>query len=437
MHAVDLIAKKRDGRTHTNVEIAYLVRGFVANEIPDYQMAAWLMAVVWRGLTDDEAFALTDAMVTSGDTLDLSNLSGTPVDKHSTGGVGDKTTLAVAPIVASAGVPIAKMSGRGLGYTGGTLDKLESIPGFRTQFSADEIMNQVRSIGACVCAQTPRLVPADKKMYALRDSTATVESLPLIAASIMSKKIAGGSKALVLDVKIGSGAFMKTLDNARALTALMLKIAEAHGMRTAAILSDMSVPLGRAIGNWLEVEEVCRLLQNERDTEPRLKEVVRHLSAAAFVVAGRVSTMSDGEELADNQIESGRAFEKFCEIAAAQGGDVAYLDHHKEMPLAAVRQAVVASRSGWVAGIDAKTLGLAAMRLGAGRAVKEDDIDPAAGIVLHAALDEPINVGDPLATLYTSHTSLAAEASPEVLRAFTIADQRLARLPLIYEEYGL
>lgn len=437
MHAVDLIAKKRDGKALASAEIDWLVQGFVAGTVPDYQMAAWLMAVVWRGLTDGETFALTEAMVKSGDTLDLSGLAGIPVDKHSTGGVGDKTTLAVAPILASAGVPVAKMSGRGLGHTGGTLDKLESIPGLRTQFSADEILAQIRSVGACVCAQTPRLVPADHKMYALRDSTATVESLPLIAASIMSKKIAGGSQALVLDVKVGRGAFMKTLGDARALAELMIKIGHAHGQRVVAVLSSMDSPLGRNIGNWLEVEEVCRLLQNEPDAEPRLNAIARYLSAAAFVAAGRAATVAEGEELAVKQIGSGSAFEKFCEIAAAQGGDPAYLDQRKTIPQAAVRQEVSALREGWISRIDAKAIGLAAMRLGAGRTVKEDRIDPTAGIVLNAAFGAQVRAGDALATLHTSRNSLAQEVLAEVVEAITIADQPSVEPPLIYESHGL
>ncbi|MDQ2686631.1 MAG: thymidine phosphorylase, partial [Armatimonadota bacterium] len=380
MRTVDLIVKKREGSTLSQQEIAFLVGGYMRGDIPDYQMSAWLMAVLWRGLTEPETFALTGAMVASGETLDLSSLPDVPVDKHSTGGVGDKTTLAVVPILASAGVPVAKMSGRGLGHTGGTLDKLASISGLRTELSQEEILAQVRRVGACVCAQTEQLVPADRKMYALRDATGTVESLPLIAASIMSKKIAGGSRAVVLDVKVGGGAFMKTLDEARALAALMVRIGAAHGQRVVAVLSDMNAPLGRSVGNWLEVQEIVGLLQNHPDTEPHLAQIVRRLAALGFVVAGHTPSVEDGETLAVRQIESGAAFEKLCEIAAAQGGDAACLRHPEGMTQAP-HQDVLASQSGFVKHIDAQAIGLAAMRLGAGRAAKDDVIDPLAGIV--------------------------------------------------------
>ena len=287
--------QKRDGGEHTNDEIAFLVNRYTRGGIPDYQMSAWLMAVVWRGLTERETFALTGAMAASGDTLDLSGLPGTPVDKHSTGGVGDKTTLAVVPILASAGVPVAKMSGRGLGHTGGTLDKLESIPGTRVNLSVvGDTGAKCRPSGPASAPRRKRLVPADRKLYALRDATATVESLPLIAASVMSKKLACGAPAIVLDVKVGGGAFMKTRDDARALAELMIRIGHAHGRRVAAVLSDMNAPLGRAVGNRLEVWEVARLLQDPSEGDPRLFSLIRHLAAVAFTLSGKTATLEEG-----------------------------------------------------------------------------------------------------------------------------------------------
>ena len=437
MRAVDLITKKREGNAHTADEIDFLVQGSVSGAIPDYQTSAWLMAVLWRGLTEDEIFALTGAMVASGDVLDLSSLSGIPVDKHSTGGVGDKTTLAVVPILASAGIPVAKMSGRGLGHTGGTLDKLESIPGLRTQLSTDEILAQVKSIGACICAQTARLVPADQKLYALRDATSTVESLPLIAASIMSKKIAGGSRAVVLDVKVGGGAFMKTLQDAHALAELMIKIGAAHGQHVVAILSDMNVPLGRSIGNRLEVDEVASLLQNAPGAEQHLRRLVRFLAAAGFVVAARVGTLTEGEALADRQIESGAAFEKFVEIVSAQGGDPEYLHHADKPPVAAVAWQIRAEDDGFITGIDAQRIGLAAMQLGAGRAAKEDTIDYTAGIVLDASVGQPVTAGTLLATLYTAHENIARSVAVQVQQMIIVSDQSPVATALIYETLGL
>ena len=313
MHTLDIIHKKRLGEAHTEAELGFLIDGYVAGRIPDYQISAWLMAVLWRGLTDAETFALTDAMVDSGETLDLSSLPGPCLDKHSTGGVGDKTTLAVVPILASAGVQMPKMSGRGLGHTGGTLDKLEAV-GARVSFTRDEILAQVKAVGACICAQTQTLVPADRKLYALRDATDTVQSLPLIAASILSKKIAGGCPAIVLDVKVGGGAFMKTLPEARALAEIMIAIGEARGRSMAAVLSDMDAPLGRAVGNRLEVREVAALLADTSDTDPRLRSLVLTLAGASFLLTGKAATLDAGRALALTQIESGAAADKLLRL---------------------------------------------------------------------------------------------------------------------------
>ena len=437
MRAVDLIQKKRRGGVHTPPEIRFLIQNFVHGAIPDYQISAWLMAVLWRGLTPEETFALTEAMVASGDTLDLSGVPGPCVDKHSTGGVGDKTTLAVVPILASAGVFVPKMSGRGLGHTGGTLDKLEALGGTRTALTTEEILTQVQAVGACICAQTSALVPADRLLYALRDATDTVESLPLIAASIMSKKLAGGCPFIVLDVKVGGGAFMKTLGEARALAALMIQIGTAHGRKTLAVLSDMDVPLGYTVGNRVEVREIVSLLQNNAWAESRLKTVVCTLAAAGFLLAGRVASLEDGHALAGTQIASGAAYRKLWEIVSAQGGDTDYLDHATKPPIAKVKREIRAETSGFVRHVNAEAIGLAAMRLGAGRAAKEDAIDPTAGVVLRETVGCAVTAGNIIATLYTGSEIAAREVAPSVLAAFEIGPKPLPLPSVIHEIIGL
>ena len=436
MRVVDIIHKKREGGEHTDEEISFLVGSYAQGTTPDYQMSAWLMAVLWRGLSEAETFALTRAMVASGDTLDLAGLTGPFLDKHSTGGVGDKTTLAVVPILASAGVQMPKMSGRGLGHTGGTLDKLEAV-GARVQMTADEIRAQVRAVGACLCAQTDRLVPADRKMYALRDATDTVQSLPLIAASIMSKKIAGGCPSVLLDVKVGGGAFMKNLDEARALARLMIGIGAASGRKVAAVLSDMNVPLGYSVGNRVEVREVVRLLQNDPLTEPRLKSLVLTLAGAGFLLAGRVGTLAEGETLASAQVTSGAAFAKLREIIAYQDGDTDYLTDDEKPPVARVPWDVQAVGSGWVRRLEAETIGLAAMKLGAGRATKEDKIDPTAGVILRRTVGQSVAEGDVVATLCTNDEAVAQSVAPLVSAAFAIGPTAPDPQPVIYETIGL
>jgi pyrimidine-nucleoside phosphorylase len=437
VRTLDLIAKKRDGGEHTEEELRALVNGYTRGDIPDYQMSAWLMAVIWRGLSDRETFALTGAMAASGDTLDLSSIPGIPVDKHSTGGVGDKTTLAVVPILASAGVPVAKMSGRGLGHTGGTLDKLESVPGVRVNLTVEEILAQVQRVGACLCAQTEALVPADRKLYALRDATATVESLPLIAASIMSKKLACGAPAIVLDVKFGGGAFMKSVEDARALADLMIRIGRAHGRRVAAVLSDMDQPLGYAIGNRLEVNEAFNLLRGGAfPVSPRFKELVVSLSAIGFLLAARVKDLEEGRALALEQINTGAGYQKFWDILNAQGGDVnafLSLDHSTLLTWN-----VLMPEPGYVSHVSAEVIGQVAMRLGAGRATKEDVINPETGILLSSeAFGHLLPAGHRLATLYASDEATARAIAPEVLRAFTFSDQPPTEQPLIYDTLGL
>jgi len=437
MRVTDILRSKRLGEAHSDEEIHFLVQNYARGAIPDYQMSAWLMAVVWRGLTEPETFALTAAMVASGDSLDLSSLPYPCVDKHSTGGVGDKTTLAVVPILAAAEVCVPKMSGRGLGHTGGTLDKLESLGGARTAFEIKEILHQVSAIGACICAQTELLVPADRKMYALRDATDTVQSLPLIAASIMSKKIAGGCPAIVLDVKVGSGAFMKTLPEARTLAELMIKIGQAQGRRVAAVLSDMDTPLGYTVGNLIEVREVVTLLQNNPWVEPRLKTLVLLLAAAGFLLAGRVNSLDEGRALAEELIVSGLAFEKLCQIVQYQGGDMDYLRHPMKAPGARIKWDVRASADGYVQSVDAQAIGLAAMRLGAGRESKEDRVDVTAGVSLRGNVGQFVAAGNSVATLYTSSEILARQMAPLVWEAITLGPDAPEPKPVIHETIGL
>lgn len=436
MRAIDIIDKKRLGGEHSAEEINFLVRNYAQGGIPDYQMSAWLMAVVWRGLTPAETFALTGAMVATGDTLDLSRVDRPTLDKHSTGGVGDKTTLAVVPILAAGGVAVAKMSGRGLGHTGGTLDKLESIPGTRTALDVAEILRQVKDIGACLCAQTPALVPADQKMYALRDATSTVESLPLIASSIMSKKIAGGGRSIVLDVKVGAGAFMKTVDDARALARLMVDIGKANGRRVVAVLTDMNVPLGFNVGNSVEIREVAALLRGYAGVDRRLRELVEYLSGVGFHLAGVAASVDEGRALASAKIESGEAFETLCRIIEAQGGDSEYLRRTVKQPGARVKVDVRAPKAGFVKNIDASAIGLAAMRLGAGRETKDAIVDYAAGIVLRHTVCDRIERDAVIATLLTSTDVAARQVAPEVLAAFDIVDEPVDPAPLIYETIG-
>jgi pyrimidine-nucleoside phosphorylase len=424
MRPVEIIEKKRDGQKLSASEIRDLVLGYSNGNVPDYQMSAFLMAVVWRGMTDAETFALTDAMVASGATLDLSSIPGIKVDKHSTGGVGDKVSLAVVPLLAAGGVPVAKMSGRGLGHTGGTLDKLESIPGLRIDLTPAEIISQVKTVGACICAQTDDLVPADRKMYALRDVTATVPSLPLIASSIMSKKIASGADAIVLDVKVGRGAFMKTLDEARELALLMKRIGEARGKKVVAALTAMDSPLGQAVGNWLEMREIADLLQG-KPTDDRLMSAVVHLAGLGFGLAGK-SGVSD----ALAALKSGAGWAKLKEILAAQGGDISVFERGQE---ARYNKDVAAAESGYVSDIDALAIGHAAMWLGAGRQTKEDAIDPLAGVWLNKTVGDAVDAGEPLARLYADDEAKIAPVRPLIQSAFTISYGRKKPQPLIYE----
>jgi pyrimidine-nucleoside phosphorylase len=430
MRAVDIIRRKRDGGELTAQEIAFLIEGYCRGDVPDYQMSAFAMAVLFRGMTAEETAELTLAMARSGSQLDLSGIPGIKVDKHSTGGVGDKTTLIVAPLAAAAGVPVAKMSGRGLGHTGGTIDKLESIPGFRTELAPEAFFRQVREIGLAVAGQSGDLAPADKKLYALRDVTATVESVPLIASSVMSKKIASGADAIVLDVKTGGGAFMKTQEDAERLAEAMVAIGRLVGRETAAVISDMDQPLGRAIGNALEVREAIAALRGEGPED--LTSLCLTLAAHMAVLGGKAGSVGEARALLERKLASGEALEKFRLFVAAQGGDPAVVDDPDRLPGAPLRIAVKAEREGYVRRIDAEKLGLAAMLLGAGRAVKDAPIDHSVGAVLARKLGDRVGAGEPLAEL---HAAREGPAEGEALRlaaeAFEIGDEPPSMRPLI------
>ena len=431
MRAYELIQKKRDGGTLSAAELVFLLDGFVQGRVPDYQMSAFLMAVFFRGMTPGETAEFTRAMVRSGETLDLSRIHGTKVDKHSTGGVGDKTSLVLIPLVAACGAPVAKLSGRGLGHTGGTLDKLESIPGFRTELSGEAFIEQVNRIGCAIAGQTANLVPADKKLYALRDVTATVDSVPLIAASVMSKKIAGGSDAIVLDVKTGSGAFMKTLGAARELARTMVGIGTEMGRRTVAVITDMEQPLGQAVGNALEVREAIATLGGGGPGD--LRELCLTLGSHMLVLAGIASTAEAARGRLAHALAHGDALHKFAEMVRAQGGDPAVAETPDHLPAAPVTEAVASPAAGYVAAIKAEILGQAAMVLGAGRATKEDTIDPAVGIVLRKKVGDAVRRGEALADLHLRRRGQAGEGTARVAAAYTITPQAPPGAPLVHE----
>jgi pyrimidine-nucleoside phosphorylase len=417
MRAVDIIAKKRDGLALSPEEIGFFVQGFTSGEIPDYQVAAWLMAVVLRGMDRHETTALTMAMVRSGEQLDLSDIAPFVVDKHSTGGVGDKTTLVVAPLVAAAGLKLAKMSGRGLGFSGGTLDKLDSIPGFRSALSLSEFRSQLRSTGLVVTGQTADLAPADGKLYALRDVTGTVRAMPLIASSVMSKKLAAGANGIVLDVKVGLGAFMRTEEEALALARLMVEIGAGVGRRVRAVLSDMNQPLGCAVGNALELREAIDTLHGAGPADFR-----QH----CLTIASQVLLVADPALLAEQAaaalarlLDNGAAWRKFCEWIAAQDGDVRTVEKPERLPAAAIVHEVPAPRTGTVAGIDASEVGLVSVLLGGGREKKDDPIDYAVGIVLKAKIGDQVERGSPLLTIHAGDAARVAEAERRLLAAYT------------------
>ncbi len=426
---VELIRRKRDGGRVTASEIDWLIEAYTHDAIPDYQMAAFLMAVVWRGMSEDEAVALTLAMARSGAQLRLHERFERVADKHSTGGVGDKMTLVVAPVVAACGLPVAKMAGRGLGHTGGTIDKLESIPGMRTELSAAEFVAQVERHGLALSAQSSELAPADGKLYALRDVTATVESIPLIAASIMSKKLAVGPSDLLLDVKVGRGAFMRTEDDARKLAELMVRIGRAAGIRTTAILTAMDQPLGSAVGNALEVVEAVETLRGDGPSD--LFALCLHETALLLLSAGVVTSLAEGEARARAVIASGAALDKLAEVLTSQGGDAGAVYDTSWLPHAKVIRAVGAPRTGWVASWDAEKAGAVAMARGAGRARKGDAIAPEVGLRLRAKAGEYVEAGAPLAEIHARSENDAEEAERRLLAALTWSDEPVSTPPLI------
>ncbi len=434
MRAVDIIEKKRDGLELTPEEIRFFVEGFTRGEIPDYQAAAFLMAVYFRGMTPRETAELTLAMAYSGRVLDLHDIAPVVVDKHSTGGVGDKVSLVVVPLVAAAGLPVGKMSGRGLSFTGGTIDKLESIRGFRVELTVEEFREQLRRVGAVLCSQSADLAPADGKLYALRDVTGTVPSIPLIAASIMSKKIAAGADAIVLDVKVGNGAFMKTLDQARALARQMVDIGTALGRRVVAVISDMNQPLGEAVGNALEVKEAIATLRG--DGPPDFREHCLTIAAHMLRLGGRVRDLEEGRRLAEATLASGAAWEKFRAFVAAQGGEVGQIEEPERLPRARLIREIPAPADGYLAEVRAYEVGMAAVALGAGRTKKGEPIDPAVGVLVHRKVDAFVRRGEPLFTVHANDEGRLAEAERWLARAVRIQEAPAPPPSHIYETMG-
>ena len=428
MRVYDLIQKKKNGEALTPAELEFLVRGYTDGTIPDYQMSAFAMAVYFRSMTAEETAALTDAMARSGDTVDLSCFGDLSVDKHSTGGVGDKTTLILAPIVASLGCKVAKMSGRGLGHTGGTVDKLEAIPGYKTTLTGEEFLNQVSEIGVAVIGQSGNLAPADKKLYALRDVTATVDSIPLIASSIMSKKLAAGSHSIVLDVKFGSGAFMKTEEDAAALARAMVDIGTACGRNVSAVLTNMDIPLGCGIGNALEVEEAMEVLRGEGPADLRTVSIVlaSHMVSLALGIP-----VEEAKARVEDTLDTGRAWNTFRRWIAAQGGDGAVCDDPAVMKRSSIIREVRAPRDGYITHMNTEKIGEAAVVLGAGRTRKEDDIDPAAGLRILKKTGDFVQAGDVLAYLHTESEKAFREGESRYLEAIEFGESAPETMPLI------
>ena len=428
MRMVDIIAKKRDGHELTTAEIDFFIKGYTAGTIPDYQASALAMAIYFKDMTDRERADLTMAMVNSGETIDLSAIKGIKVDKHSTGGVGDTTTLVLAPLVAALDIPVAKMSGRGLGHTGGTTDKLDSIAGFQTEITKDDFIRLVNDDKVAVIGQTGNLTPADKKLYALRDVTGTVNSIPLIASSIMSKKIAAGSDAIVLDVKTGAGAFMKTIDEAKQLANAMVKIGNNVGRRTMAIISDMSQPLGFAIGNALEVKEAIDTLKGKGPAD--LHELVLTLGSQMVVLANGADTLEEARARLEEVMYNGKAIEKFKAMLKNQGGDASVVDQPEKLPEAKFKIELPALQAGYISEIVADEIGIAAMQLGAGRATKEDNIDVSVGLMLHKKVGDRIEQGESLLTIHSNREDIDA-IKQKLYDNIKISDQA-EKLQLIY-----
>ncbi|MBU8907840.1 pyrimidine-nucleoside phosphorylase [Desertibacillus haloalkaliphilus] len=430
MRMVDLIEKKRNGAELTEEEIKFIIEGYTNDDIPDYQLSALAMAVYFNGMTQSESAHLTMAMVESGDQIDLSAIEGIKVDKHSTGGVGDTTTLVLAPLVAAVGVPVAKMSGRGLGHTGGTIDKLESVAGFNVEINNDEFNRLVNDNKVAVVGQTGNLTPADKKLYALRDVTATVDSIPLIASSIMSKKIASGADAIVLDVKTGSGAFMKELEGAKSLAKAMVQIGNEVGRQTTAVISDMSQPLGRAIGNSLEVKEAIDTLKGKGPSD--LHELCLVLGSHMVYLAKKAESIEDARMMLEEAMNNGQALETFKTFLAAQGGDAAVVDQPEQLPTATFAFDVKAKESGYVSEIVADKIGTAAMLLGAGRATKDSTIDLAVGLVLNKKIGDKVELGDSLVTIHSNQEDVQ-DVIDKIYESYSMTKEDVELLPLIYD----
>lgn len=431
MRMVDLIQKKREDVELTQEEIQFFIQGYTDEDIPDYQAAAFAMAVVFKGMTQNESASLTKAMVESGDQTDLSEIEGIKVDKHSTGGVGDTTTLVLAPLVASLGIPVAKMSGRGLGHTGGTLDKLEAIPGFQIEITDEKFIELVNQHKVAVIGQTANLAPADKKLYALRDVTATVDSIPLIASSIMSKKIASGSDAIVLDVKFGNGAFMKDLDQAEALAKTMVDIGNNVGRNTKAVISNMNQPLGFAVGNALEIKEAIETLQGKGPED--LYELSLTLGSQMVLLAKQADTLEEARQLLEENINNGKAIDTLKTFFKNQGGNAAVVDDVSLLPTAAHQFEVKAETSGYVSEITADQIGLAAMHLGAGRVTKDSEIDLSVGVILNKKIGDQVETGDSLATVH-SNTTDVSEAYKQIHDAYQFVHEQVEKPTLVYKE---
>ncbi len=429
MRMYDLITAKKNGREHTREELEFIVNGFVDGSVPDYQMSAWMMAVCLKGMTDQETAILTDVMAHSGDMVDLSPIQGIKVDKHSTGGVGDKTTLVITPIVAACGVKIAKMSGRGLGHTGGTVDKMESVPGTRTALDQEEFFAQVNKIGISVIGQSGHLAVADKKMYALRDVTATVDCIPLIASSIMSKKLAAGSDAILLDVTCGNGAFMKTVDQAIELAQKMVAIGTHNGRNVAALITDMDTPLGHNIGNSLEVMESMEVLKGRGPAD--LTEVCYQLAVNMLLLAG-LGTEEECRAMAEKAVADGSAFEKCKQMFAAQGGDISVLEDYSRFAAARYSREIQAEETGYIYSHDTEKIGSASVLLGAGRLTKTDEIDFAAGITLHKKTGDYVEKGQSIATFYADDEALFDSAEKMFKSGLVIKGEKPVEAPLVY-----
>ncbi|MGN1147139.1 MAG: pyrimidine-nucleoside phosphorylase [Lachnospiraceae bacterium] len=429
MRMYDLIVKKRSGRTLTTEEINFMIKGYTDGSIPDYQMSAMMMAIYFKGMNEAETLALTMAMEKSGETLDLSPIKGIKVDKHSTGGVGDKTSLALTPMVAACGIPVAKMSGRGLGHTGGTIDKLESFPGFSTELSTEKFMENVNRIGIAIMGQTADLAPADKKLYALRDVTATVDNMSLIASSIMSKKLAAGADAIVLDVKTGSGAFMKEEKDAFALAEEMVKIGNGAGRRTVAVVSDMDQPLGNAVGNALEVKEAIATLQGNGPKD--FLELCLTLGSQMLILGGKATDETEARKKLQQTIEDGSALRKLAAFVEAQGGDASAVYDENLLPAAAIVEELKAEKTGYISHIACDEVGICSLLLGGGRETKESTIDLAVGIVLQKKRGDFVHAGDTLAVLHANDRERLAAARERLYSAYTITDKKPDEVPFI------